>query len=92
MFSGNETVSIKTGSFLHKHTINLNERKCYSTPPKLPLAFPFFPALRITFYRLTNEITDEINQSEKSLLCLGQIRSEEIVYSRFMKIRINREN
>ena len=62
MFSGNETVSIETGSFLHKQTINLNERKCQPTPPKLPLAFPFFPALRITFYRLTNEITDEINQ------------------------------
>ena len=25
-------------------------------------------ALRISFYRLTNEITDEINQSHKSLL------------------------
>ena len=25
---------------------------------------------RITFYRLTNEITDEINQSDKSLFCL----------------------
>ena len=28
-----------------------------------------FPAVRITFYRLTNEITDEIDQSDKSLLC-----------------------
>ena len=54
---------------MHKQTINLNERKCQPTPPKLPLAFPFFPALRITFYRLTNEITDEIDQSDKSLLC-----------------------
>ena len=75
MFSGNETVSISTGSFFHKQTINLNERKCQPTPPKRPLAFPFFPALRITFYRLTNEITDGINQSDKSLLCFVDVGS-----------------
>ena len=36
---------------------------------KLHLTFAFFPALGITFSRLTNEKTDEINQSDKSLLC-----------------------
>ena len=39
---------------------------------KLPLSFAFFPALWITFSRLINEITDEINQSDKSLLCCGE--------------------
>ena len=61
--------SLKPGPFYTFSLLISMRENIFLTSHKLPITFLLFSMLGMTFNRLTNEITDEIHQSDISLLC-----------------------